>query len=76
MLAHKKERLEAIRQMVADGTCRQSSSTQPRLSFFAGSITPPVDSVYEFDDALKAYDRLMSLRATGKIVIKVDSTVT
>ncbi|KAG6897297.1 hypothetical protein C0992_002739 [Termitomyces sp. T32_za158] len=59
MLVHKKERLDAIRQMIADG-----------------SITPPVDSVYGFDETLKAYDRLMSQRATGKIVIKVDPTVT
>ncbi|KAF8061553.1 hypothetical protein FPV67DRAFT_1704135 [Lyophyllum atratum] len=41
-----------------------------------GRIVSPVDSVYDFDDALKAYDRLMSSRATGKIVIKVDPTVT
>ncbi|KAG6874090.1 hypothetical protein C0995_006947 [Termitomyces sp. Mi166 len=59
LLVHKKERLDAIRQMLADGL-----------------ITPPVDSVYDFDDALKAYDKLMSLRATGKIVIKVDPIVT
>ncbi|KAG6885996.1 hypothetical protein C0993_006112 [Termitomyces sp. T159_Od127] len=43
MLVHKKERLDAIRQMIVDGF-----------------ITPPVDSVYDFDEALKAYDRLMS----------------
>ncbi|KAH0584321.1 Zinc-type alcohol dehydrogenase-like protein C16A3.02c [Termitomyces sp. J132] len=41
-----------------------------------GLLTPPVDSVYDFDDALKAYDRLMSLRAIGKVVIKVDPTAT
>ncbi|KAF5387131.1 hypothetical protein D9615_001846 [Tricholomella constricta] len=40
-----------------------------------GLIVPPVDSVYEFDDALKAYDRQMSARATGKIIIKVDPNV-
>ncbi|RDB24078.1 Zinc-type alcohol dehydrogenase-like protein C16A3.02c [Hypsizygus marmoreus] len=41
-----------------------------------GSIKPPVDSVYEFEDVLKAYDRIMSSRATGKVVVKVDPTVT
>jgi len=41
-----------------------------------GRIVPPVDSVYDFDDALKAYDRLMSARATGKVVVKVDPSVT
>ncbi|KAF8968381.1 hypothetical protein BDZ97DRAFT_1916217 [Flammula alnicola] len=40
-----------------------------------GSLKPIVDSVYEFDDALKAYDRAMTGKATGKIVVKVDSSV-
>ncbi|KAG6919968.1 hypothetical protein DXG01_013317 [Tephrocybe rancida] len=59
LLIHKKERLDDIRKMLAEGL-----------------ITPPVDSVYDFDDALKAYDRLMSSRATGKVVVKVDPTLT
>ncbi|KAG6821093.1 hypothetical protein H0H93_007252 [Arthromyces matolae] len=63
MMAHKKERLDAIRDMLANG------------SFEPGLIRPPVDSIYDFCDALKAYDRLMSQRATGKIVIKVDPTL-
>ncbi|KAG6844722.1 hypothetical protein H0H87_004342 [Tephrocybe sp. NHM501043] len=54
-MSHKKERLDDIRQMLAEGL-----------------ITPPVDAVYDFDDALKAYERQMSSRATGKIVIKID----
>ncbi|KAG1891335.1 chaperonin 10-like protein [Suillus subluteus] len=31
-----------------------------------------VDSVYGFEDALSAYDRIMTSRATGKVVVKVD----
>jgi len=41
----------------------------------SGAVKPIVDSVYEFDDVLKAYDRILSSRATGKIVVKVDATV-
>ncbi|EED85578.1 predicted protein [Postia placenta Mad-698-R] len=37
-----------------------------------GKIKPLVDSVYNFDDALKAYERIMTGRATGKVVVKVD----
>ncbi|KAF8892618.1 chaperonin 10-like protein [Infundibulicybe gibba] len=29
------------------------------------------DSVYEFDDVLGAYDRMMSSRTTGKIIVKI-----
>lgn len=32
-----------------------------------GKIRPLVDSVYEFEDALKAYERILSGRATGKV---------
>ncbi|SCZ98587.1 BZ3500_MvSof-1268-A1-R1_Chr3-1g05482 [Microbotryum saponariae] len=32
---------------------------------------PMVDSVHSFDEALKAYERQMSLRAKGKVVVKV-----
>ncbi|OSD03381.1 NAD-P-binding protein [Trametes coccinea BRFM310] len=37
-----------------------------------GKIKPLVDSVYEFEDVLEAYEKVMSKRATGKIVVKVD----
>ncbi|KAF8644811.1 hypothetical protein AX16_008268 [Volvariella volvacea WC 439] len=40
-----------------------------------GKLTPIVDSVYEFEDVLKAYERIMSFRATGKVVVKVDESV-
>ncbi|KAH9915045.1 NAD-P-binding protein [Epithele typhae] len=38
-----------------------------------GKVKPLVDSVFAFEDALKAYERVMTGRATGKVVIKVDS---
>ncbi|KAF8638847.1 hypothetical protein AX17_001905 [Amanita inopinata Kibby_2008] len=37
-----------------------------------GRILPLVDSVYDFGEVLAAYDRMMSGRATGKVVVKVD----
>jgi NADPH:quinone reductase-like Zn-dependent oxidoreductase len=40
-----------------------------------GKVKPIVDSVHNFDDALLAYDRMMSARATGKVVVKVDPSV-
>lgn len=40
-----------------------------------GEVKPPVDSVHNFEDALNAYDRIKSGRATGKVVVKVDPTV-
>ncbi|KAJ7504506.1 hypothetical protein B0H11DRAFT_1852923 [Mycena galericulata] len=51
-----KKDLEAVRDLVAKGT-----------------VKPLVDSVYSFDrdGVLKAYERIMSNRAVGKVVIKV-----
>ncbi|KAK0470520.1 hypothetical protein IW261DRAFT_1553740 [Armillaria novae-zelandiae] len=36
-------------------------------------IKPVVDSVYEFKDVLSAYERIMTSRAKGKVVVMVDS---
>ncbi|KAI1797933.1 NAD(P)-binding protein [Ganoderma leucocontextum] len=40
-----------------------------------GRVKPLVDSVYSFEDTLKAYERIQTGRATGKVVVKVDPTV-
>lgn len=37
-----------------------------------GKIRGVVDSVYPFADALKAYDRIMTGHASGKVVVQVD----
>lgn len=61
---------------VADGMILGLSNLMSLIVVpFAGSLKPIVDSVFEFKDALKAYDRLMSGRAKGKVVVKVDSSV-
>ncbi|KAL1730508.1 hypothetical protein EV714DRAFT_284168 [Schizophyllum commune] len=38
----------------------------------SGTLKPVVDSVFAFEDALKAYERIMTSRAKGKVVVKVD----
>ena len=43
--------------------------------YHLGAVQPIVDSVYEFDDVHKAYDRILSGRATGKVVVKIDANV-
>ena len=45
------------------------------FGYLLGAVQPIVDSVYDFDDVHKAYDRILSSRATGKVVVKVDATV-
>ncbi|THH17437.1 hypothetical protein EW146_g3376 [Bondarzewia mesenterica] len=40
-----------------------------------GKVKPVIDSVYAFEDVFQAYDRIMSERATGKVVVKVDPDV-
>lgn len=42
---------------------------------FAGKVKPVVDSVFAFEDVQKAYDRVLSQRASGKVVVKVDPSV-
>lgn len=34
-----------------------------------------MDSVYELEDSLNAYERLMSSKATGKVVVKIDKSL-
>ena len=35
-------------------------------------LRPVTDSVHEFDDVLKAYDRIMTGRARGKVIVRVN----
>lgn len=38
----------------------------------ASTLKPVVDSVFAFEDVLKAYEKIMSNRAKGKVVVRVD----
>ncbi|GJE86887.1 NAD(P)-dependent alcohol dehydrogenase [Phanerochaete sordida] len=40
-----------------------------------GRVKSVVDSVFAFEDVLKAYERVMEGRSTGKVVVKVDPSV-
>ena len=40
-----------------------------------GEVKGVVDSAFAFEDVHKAYERLMSNRACGKVVVKVDPNV-
>ncbi|KXN82604.1 Zinc-type alcohol dehydrogenase-like protein C16A3.02c [Leucoagaricus sp. SymC.cos] len=40
-----------------------------------GMVKPVIDSVFNFDDTVKAFDRIMTTRATGKVVVKVYPSV-
>ena len=46
-----------------------------KLILFLGSLKPNVDSVFAFEDVIKAYDRILTGRARGKVVVKVDPMV-
>lgn len=75
-VTHKPQDLAKLCDLVAKGVVFDSSFVQFRgLTVFQGKLKPVVDSVYKFEDALSAYERLMTSRATGKVVVKVDESV-
>lgn len=37
-----------------------------------GKLNPPIDTAFNFKEAIAGYERLMTKRATGKVVVKVD----
>jgi NADPH:quinone reductase-like Zn-dependent oxidoreductase len=41
------------------------------LKLFPAKLRTAVDSVYEFKDAQKAYEKLLSRQFFGKIVVKI-----
>ncbi len=42
------------------------------LISIAGKVKGVVDSVYPFGDVLKAYEKIMTGRASGKVVVQVE----
>lgn len=75
----KKQRLAKLNEIVKKGepACFSQlplvESLQSLISIAlpSGSVVPPIDSVYEFEDVLNAYDKIMSERTRGKVVIHV-----
>lgn len=50
---------------------KQEDLKELQTYFAEGKLKATVDSVYAFEDALKAYDKIMSRRARGKVTINV-----
>ncbi len=48
-----------------------SGSPFPLIRTILGKVKHRVDSVYAFEDVLKAYEKVISGRAVGKIVVEV-----
>ena len=42
-----------------------------RILFRVGKVKPVIDSVYKFDDVLSAYDKILTSRARGKVVVEI-----
>lgn len=75
MMHVEREKLEGFAQYVAEGAslyARYVSCMSTHDHTCTGKVKPVVDSVFAFEDALKAYERIMSQRALGKVVVKVD----
>lgn len=53
------------------GKPTQKDSEAVKRLVEAGKLTVPLDSVWEMEDALKAYERIQSKRARGKVLVHV-----
>lgn len=72
-----REIMDSVQALIADGTYSFPflPSKRPSDRIITGTVQPRVDSVHEFEDVLKAYERIMSLRATGKIIVRVEKDI-
>lgn len=55
------------------GYADQHDSLEVKRLVEAGKLTVHLDSVWEMEDALKAYERIESKRATGKVMVHVQN---
>ena len=70
---HKKEDLYAIRDLIQEGGLSNGSIMQQSLiGVRIGKLRPTTDSIYAYEDVLQAYDKLMTKRTRGKVVVRVD----
>lgn len=74
-ILNNKTELQDIQKMVAEGVSRPLSPVSLNLILLPGSVKPIIDSVFAFDDVLKAYERIMTSRAKGKVVVVVDESI-
>jgi NADPH:quinone reductase-like Zn-dependent oxidoreductase len=71
-MQHSRERLQDIARLVEEAAISLSSHHAADKPPAPGKVRPVVDSVFAFEDALKAYERIMTGRAKGKVVVRVD----
>lgn len=75
MVKPKQEDLKRLHAYFSEGqftdSCLRSARRCLTLSHI-GKIKATVDSVYAFEDALKAYDKIISGGARGKVTVNVD----
>ena len=55
--------------------CDHSYMCVDETTFPPGKVKAIVDSVFAFDEVLDGYERVMTSRACGKVVVKVDSSI-
>lgn len=76
MLEHDSGDLRQIAELIEQGEHASIAHTllirKTNTNVLLGKLKPTVDSVYALEDTLKAYERLMSHRAKGKVVVRVD----
>ena len=51
------------------------ASFDKKADLLEGKLQVLIDSEYSFEDTLKGFERSMTGRATGKIVIKIDPNI-
>ena len=73
---NKKEDMKTLCTLIERGgfsgrhPCLSASLTSKRWK--SGALRPYVDSTHEFGSTLDAYDRILTGRATGKVIVKVE----
>jgi len=78
LVKHNDEDLKEIQKLLADGVAFKNLKNLMKyilILLILGSLKPNVDSVFAFEDAIEAYNRLLTGRATGKVVVKVDPMI-
>ena len=75
LVKHNDEDLKEIQKLLADGVALENLTNYILILLILGSLKPNVDSVFAFEDAIEAYNCLLTGRATGKVVVKVDPMI-
>ena len=70
------DQMKPFAQLIAEGTSHGVIHPVPVHADISrcstGKVKPVVDSTFAFEDVQKAYERILTKRACGKVVVKVD----